>query len=158
MFAVTGLLPAVASADFRSPQITMMSPAPTTDTAPVTQTTPPRLKRTDEEQAGFEMPKVALFGDGKSGLFFAMSTELNGVRPERRMQLAMIPFTLNQDADGSVKAVTQMTGARFVTRNDGNEYRNANHPTAYATFGGENICAEYNYQPNGTNDTKRYMQ
>jgi hypothetical protein len=156
--AATGLLPAVAHADVRSAAITKMNASSATDFAPLTQTNPPRLKRTDEEQPGNEMPKAAMFGDNKSGLYFVMSTDLNGVKPTRRMQLAMIPFHLAQEADGSVKAVSDMTGAKFVTQNNGNEYRNANHPTAYAVLDGNTICAEYNYQPNGTNDTKRYMQ
>jgi MYXO-CTERM domain-containing protein len=158
MFAATGLLPSLAHADLRSAAITKVNASSLTDTAPVTETTPPRLKRTDEEQPGNEMPKAAMFGDGTSGLYFVMSTDLNGVRPTRRVQLAMIPFHLVQEADGSISAATDMAGARFVTQNDGNEYRNANHPTAYAAFDGNTICTEYNYQPNGTNDTKRYLQ
>ena len=158
MFAATGLLPTLAHADLRSASITKMNASSLTDTAPVTTTTPPRLKRTDEEQPGNEMPKAAMFADGKSGLYFVMSTDLNGVKPTRRVQLAVIPFSLTQATDGSVSVAPNMTGARFVTQNDGNEYRNANHPTAYAAFDGNTICSEYNYQPNGTNDTKRYMQ
>jgi uncharacterized protein (TIGR03382 family) len=51
----------------------------------------------------------------------------------------------------------QTGGARFVTANRGNEYRNANHPSAYAIA--DNVmCVEYNYQPNNTNNTERYMQ
>ena len=159
MFALTGLLlPAGAQAEVRAPISTMMNKSSATDLAPVTQTTPPRLKRTDEEQPGNEMPTVTMFGDGKTGLFFTMSTDLNGVKPTRRVQLAMIPFHLAQGTDGSVSAVTDMTGARFVTSNDGNEYRNANHPKAFTAFDGTVGCVEYNYQPNNTNDTKRYMQ
>ena len=158
MFCVTGLLPVAAHADIRSAAITKVNASSATDLAPVTQTTPPRLKRTDEEQPGNEMPKLAMFGDGTSGLYFVMSTDLNGVKANRRIQLAAIPFHLAQAADGSVSAVADMAGAKFVTNNDGNEYRNANHPTAYTAFDGNTICAEYNYQPNGTNDTKRYLQ
>jgi uncharacterized protein (TIGR03382 family) len=157
MLAATGLLPAAAQADTRSGHITKVVASSATDLAPVTKTTPPRLRRTDEEQPGLEMAKTAMFGDGKSGLYFVMATDLDGVRPQHRMQLAMIPFHLEQDADGSVKAVVD-TGARFVTQNRGNEYRNANHPSAFTAFDGNTICAEYNYQPGGSNDTKRYLQ
>ena len=158
MFAVTGLLPAAASADIRAPKTTKVAVSPINDTAPVTGTTPPRLRRTDEEQAGFEMSKTGMFGDGKSGLYFAMATELNGVRANNKMQLAVIPFHLAQEADGSVAAVVDMTGARFATNNNGNETRNANHPSAFTAFDGNTVCAEYNYQPNNSNDTKRYLQ
>ncbi len=158
MFAVTGLLPVAAQADIRSATITKMNASSATDTAPVTDTNPPRLKRTDEEQPGNEMPKAVMFGDGKTGLYFVMSTDLNGTKPNRRVQLAMIPFHLQQGAEGSVSAVADMTGAKFITNNDGNEYRNANHPSAFTAFDGNTACVEYNYQPNGTNDTKRYLQ
>jgi hypothetical protein len=119
MFAVTGLVPVAAHADLRSATITKMNASSATDTAPVTATNPPRLKRTDEEQPGNEMPKAVMFGDGKNGLYFVMSTDVNGVKPTRRMQLAAIPFSLQQAPDGSVSAVANMTGARFVTQNDG---------------------------------------
>lgn len=158
MFAVTGLLPAAASADIRAPKVTKIVVSPTTDTAPVTNSNPPRLRRTDEEQPGAEMVKAAMFGDGKTGLYVGMFTELNGVRPNRRVQLGVIPFHLAQEADGSVAAVADMTGARFATNNNGNEYRNANHPSLFTAFDGNTICAEYNYQPNNSNDTKRYLQ
>src|SRR5690606_22477545 len=105
MFAVTGLLPAAASADIRAPKVSKVLASPTTDLARVTNTNPPRLRKTDEAQAGAEMPKATMFGDGKTGLYFVMATELNGVRANRRMQLAMIPFSLTQEADGSVAAV-----------------------------------------------------
>src|SRR5439155_25609977 len=49
-------------------------------------------------------------------------------------------------------------GARFVTNNQGNERRNANHPVAYSIANGAAIAVEYNYQPNNTNNTERYMQ
>ena len=158
MFAVTGLLPAVAHSEIRQPITTKVLASSATDTAPVTNTDPPRLRRTDEEQPGNEMPKAAMFGDGQTGLYFSMSTDLNGTRAQDRMQLAMVPFHLAQGADGSVSAVVDMTGARFVTNNDGNEYRNANHPSTFTAFDGNTICAEYNYQPNNSNDTKRYLQ
>ena len=49
-----------------------------------------------------------------------------------------------------------MTGAKFVTNNQGNEYRNANAPTAFTINNGTVIVATYNYQPNNTNNTQRY--
>ncbi|HEX2691048.1 MAG TPA: hypothetical protein VHN14_30750, partial [Kofleriaceae bacterium] len=55
-------------------------------------------------------------------------------------------------------AKADTTTAKFVTKNNGNERRNANAPTAQTINGGNVICAKYNYQPNGTNDTVRYVQ
>src|SRR5690606_17923447 len=83
-----------------------------------------------------------------------------------RIQLAMIPFELVQDpATGavSVKAnyaglrsnTAQTGGARFITNNNGNEYRNSHHPDAFR-IADNVVCVQYNYQPN--NDTRRYAQ
>lgn len=140
---------------------------------------PGRLRRTDEEQPGQEMAHLAMFGDGVKGLLFSMSTDLVDPaaptvshRANDRIQLALVPFSLVKNADGTIAAqpdytgvtatgitnTNQTGGARFVTNNRGNEYRNANHPSAYAIADGRAVCVEYNYQPAGSNDTKRYMQ
>ncbi|HET7501072.1 MAG TPA: MYXO-CTERM sorting domain-containing protein [Kofleriaceae bacterium] len=169
MFAVAGFLaPAasvsVANAEVHNSQVTVAVPAPTKDTAPTNtvQTTDgpvQRLKRTDQEQAGNEMTAFSLFGDGKNGLFFAMTTELNGAGATHRMQLSVTKFALTQDtATGTVSAVADTAHARFATDNDGNERRNANAPTAMTVNGGNVVCAKYNYQANGTSDTIRYIQ
>jgi len=178
MFAVTGLLPAAAQAEVRAPQVTKMIASSPTDFAPITTangTTPGRLRRTDEEQPGNEMAHLAMFADGIHGLMFSMNTDLVDPaaptvshRANDRIQLALVPFALVKNADGSVAAKADFTGlgsntdaiggARFVTNNQGNEYRNANHPIAYPIAGGHAICAEYNYQPNNTNNTERYME
>ncbi|MGE3544790.1 MAG: MYXO-CTERM sorting domain-containing protein [Kofleriaceae bacterium] len=162
MLAVAGVLPAAfegdANADVRTATTTKVIPAPLNDKAPVSGT-PARLRRTNEEQPGNEMPTLAFFKDGKSGLYFSMNTELNGTQANHRMQLALVPFTLEQDpTTGAVSAKADLTKAKFVTNNDGNEYRNANHPNAYAINGGNAIAVEYNYQPDNSNDTKRYLQ
>jgi MYXO-CTERM domain-containing protein len=178
MFAVTGLLPAAAQAEVRAPQVTKIIASSPTDFAPITQpngTTPGRLRRTDEEQPGNEMAHLAMFADGIHGLMFSMNTDLVDPaaptvshRANDRIQLALVPFSLVKNPDGSVAAKADFTGlgtntdatggARFVTNNNGNEYRNANHPIAYPISGGHAICAEYNYQPNNTNNTERYLQ
>src|SRR6185295_4643496 len=80
---------------------------------------------------------------------------------------SLVPIELTKDAATGVIGVkasftglgtnTATTGgARFVTTNNGNEYRNANHPIAFTANGGTAVCAEYNYQPN--NNTERYLQ
>jgi len=158
MFAAAGLLmPAAAQAEIRTATQTKILGAATTDKA-IVSGTPARLRRQNERQPGNEMSVAAFFKDGKSGLFFSMNTELNGTRANHRIQLALVPFTLAQDAAGAVVAQANMTGARYVTNNIGNEYRNANYPEAFAIDGGNAICAAYNYQANNTNDTKRYLQ
>lgn len=164
MYVVAGLslsaaIEKSAAADVGAYESTEILSPSESDLAPVTGN-PPRLRRTDQEQPGAEMAHLAFFKGNKTGLYFEMrSGELNGALPNDRIQLAMVPFSLTQDAaSGSVKAAAAMTGARFVTNNRGNEHRNANHPIAYAINDGANICAEYNYQPNNTNNTERYVQ
>jgi len=184
LIAVTGLLPiADAMAEVNSTPVTVkiIGSSPK-DFAPVTPadmtTTPPtysRLRKTKDEQPGEEMAHFAMFGDGIHGLYFSMSTDLvdpaNGsasFEPTDRIQLALVPFALVKNPDGSVGAQADYTGlgtntditggARFVTTNNGNEYRNANHPIAYQIDNGNAICAEYNYQPNNSNNTERYME
>jgi hypothetical protein len=46
----------------------------------------------------------------------------------------------------------------FITDNEGNEYRNANKPEVILVNGGKQFAVEFNYQPQGTNDTRRYMK
>ena len=169
MFAVAGLLApvaveGVATAEVHNSQVTVAVPAPTKDTAPTNtvQTADgpvQRLKRTDQEQAGNEMPAFALFADGKTGFYFSMTSELNGVAAQNRMQLSRTKFTLTQDpATGAVSAIADTAGAKFVTANNGDERRNANAPTAMTINGGNVVCAKYNYQANNTNDTIRYVE
>ncbi|MEO8549600.1 MAG: hypothetical protein ABI678_06490 [Kofleriaceae bacterium] len=180
MFAAAGLtLPALAEAgNPRVPQTVKVIASSPTNFAPITNpdTTnkvPGRLRRSDEQQPGNEMAHLAMFGDGIHGLFFSMSTDLVDPaaptvshKPTDRIQLAMVPFALVQNTDGSITTKADYTGlgantdvtggTRFVTKNNGSEYRNANHPIAYAIADGAAICAEYNYQPN--NNTERYME
>ena len=180
MFAATGLaLPSLADAgNARVPQTVKAIASSPSNFAPITtpDTTnmiPGRLRRTDENQPGNEMAHLAMFGDNTHGLLFTMNTDLVDPaaptvshKPTDRIQLAMVPFALVKNTDGSIAAKVDYTGlgtntdttggARFVTKNQGNEYRNANHPIAYAIADGAAICAEYNYQPN--NNTERYME
>jgi uncharacterized protein (TIGR03382 family) len=167
MFALAGAVaPAVsvevASAESTGSAISVMVPAPVKDLAPVN--TAGRLRRTDQEQPGNEMPAFAFFIDpatGKSttnGLYFSMTTELNGTVAQNRMQLSSTPIKLTQDAStGSVYVEANTAAAKFITANNGNERRNANAPTAMALANGT-IVVKYNYQQNGSGDTKTYFQ
>jgi uncharacterized protein (TIGR03382 family) len=165
MFTVAGVIPAlhgVVNAESQGAVVSLINPAPTKDLAPVTGS-PARLKRTDEEQPGFEMPAFAFFtnpdGTQTNGLYFAMATEINGVVAKNRMQLSATPFQLKQDTtSGAISALADQTKAKFVTNNvDTNEHRNANAPTAMTINNGNVIAVHYNVQLRGTNDTKRYI-
>jgi MYXO-CTERM domain-containing protein len=159
MFAVAGLLTPLASyegtadAEIKSATFSEVIPAPTTRRAPISNG---RLRRTNEFQPGNEMATLAFFDDGINGLYFVMGGELNGERVNRRVQGIMVPFKLQQRPDGAVEAVSDLTKAKVITNNNGNEYRQFNHPKAYAINNGKTIVIEYNYQPNNSNDTRRY--
>ncbi|MBS1122306.1 MAG: hypothetical protein H6Q90_4534, partial [Deltaproteobacteria bacterium] len=165
MFAVAGLLTPVAieGAAHAGGRVTInkIIGAPETDTAPVANG---RLRRTDSEQAGHEMAAIVLLGDGTKGLWFDMATELPALTPggeprraNHRVQASLIPFTLNQATDGAVQVTADLTQSKFVTDNDGDEYRNAHHIAAFALT--KDIgCITYNFQQNGGNDTKRYTE
>ena len=164
MFAASGLLTSaayegLASADVGAAQVTKVLGSSQLDLAPTTGN-PPRLRRSDSDYPGAEMPHLAFFADGKSGLYFEMrSGDINGQLPVNRVQCAMVPFSLAQNPDGSVAAVADTTKARFVTANQNtNEWRNCHHPSVYAVDGGNAIALEYNVQFNNSNDTKRYIQ
>lgn len=176
MFAVAGVAPAlygVANAESQGAVVSAIVPAPVKDLAPVTTataTTPARLRRTDQEQPGNEMPAFAFFTDANGkldpqnpqGMYFAMTTELqvNGtsVPAKNRIQLSATPFKLQQDSSGAVSALADMNSAKFVTNNvNTNERRNANAPTAMTINSGSVIAVHYNVQFNNTNDTKRYI-
>jgi hypothetical protein len=160
MLAAAGaaLVPASnAVAEIRAPKVAEIIPSPVNDKAPVSGN-PARLRRTDSEQAGNEDSSYALFAGNKAGIYFALTTELNGTAANRRVQLSATPFTLDQDTDGSVVAKPNLAAAKFVTNNNGNEYRQAHVNVAFAIDGGNAICTQYNWQPQGTNDTKLYIQ
>jgi uncharacterized protein (TIGR03382 family) len=158
MFAMAAaLLPTATETQAAPKGATVINPASLTDTAPVGGT-PVRLKRTDEEQPGNEMPAAAIFG--KKGLYFVATTELNGVRANRRIQGALIPFDLVNEG-GTIKAVPNMTGAKYITNNNGNEYRQFNNSTVSTVKVGNQDYAivQYNYQENnGNGNTERYIQ
>ncbi len=159
MFAMAGaaLLPA-ADTNAAPKGARVMNPASLTDLAPVGGT-PVRLRRTDEEQPGNEMPSVAIFPNSKKGLYFVATGELNGIKANRRIQGGLIPFTLVNEG-GTINAVPDQTKAKFITNNNGNEYRQFNaSKSSVITVGGKSYAViRYNYQPNGGNDTKRYLQ
>jgi uncharacterized protein (TIGR03382 family) len=118
-----------------------------------------RLRRDDEKQPGAEQPAMVVFNDNKTGIVFVTkSGSVNGLTPTNRVQLALIPFHLEQDVEGNVQAVADITAAKFVTDNDGNEYRQANHPTAFLINNGDAACTIYNFQPRNTNNTEQYIQ
>lgn len=117
-----------------------------------------RLRKTDEEFTN-EQGVVKFLGDGKQGIYVEMRTGAlaDGTRPEHRMQGACTPIEMTQASDGKV-LLKKKPGERFISNNDGNEYRNFNKPELMPINGGKNMLVMFNYQPNGSNDTRRYAK
>jgi MYXO-CTERM domain-containing protein len=116
-----------------------------------------RLQKTRYEESN-EQAVVKLFGDGKTGLFVQMqSASLNGTAPKDRQNAACYPFSLTQNTDGSVTAMSTGAG-KFVTDNTGQDYRNANKPEIIPVNGGKNMLLMFNYRPQGANNTVRWAK
>jgi MYXO-CTERM domain-containing protein len=117
-----------------------------------------RLRKTRYAETN-EQATVRLFGDGKTGLYVDMhSGAINGTQPVHRQQASCTPVQLTQAADGSVGATADNTKSKFVTDNVGQDYRNANKPEIVPINGGKNMLLMFNYRPQGTNDTNRYVK
>ncbi len=117
-----------------------------------------RLRKTDEEFTN-EQAVVKFFGNGTNALYVEMRTGRlsTGEAPVHRMQAACVPLELTQGTDGTV-TFQKLPGEKFVTDNRGNEYRNANKPELMPIDGGKYMLLMFNYQPNNSNDTRRYVK
>lgn len=122
-----------------------------------------RLRKTDEE---FTNEQAAVKCAGTKCAFVMMTTSRLNIgtareqTPVDRMQCSLTIMDMYQEADGSValRHDPQSMYSMFITDNDGNEYRNCNKPEVLLVNGGKQFAVEFNYQPNGTNDTRRYMK
>ncbi len=139
----------------------------TTDLAPTRQYEDGirRLRKTDEEFTN-EQASIKFSPDGKYAAVVSMWTgPLNeGTAreqlPVNRMQCALTIMETFQEADGSValRRATASPYSMFITDNNGNEYRNCNKPQVFMVNGGKQFAVAFNYQPQGTNDTRRYLK
>ncbi len=124
-----------------------------------------RLRKTDEEFTN-EQAAVKFSPDGKRAIYVHMRTSpINEGTPQEsspvhQMQCALTALETFQDPDGAVnvRRPTAASADTWLTDNDGNEYRNCNKPEVFVINGGKNVAIEFNYQPAGQNDTKRYMK
>lgn len=124
-----------------------------------------RLRYTDEEFTN-EQATVVFSPDGRRALYAHMRTSpINEgtameSNPNNQMQCALTALELGVDATGgfTVQRPTTAMYDIWATDNDGNEYRNCNKPQLYTVADGRYVAMEFNYQPNGSNDTRRYMK
>lgn len=131
-----------------------------------------KLRKQDEEFTN-EQAAVKFSPDGRRALYVHMRTSKlynptlgaledppgDSVYPEHRMQCALTVLeTKLVDGKLTVERPASAPYDRFVTANRGNEYRNCNKPEFRLINGGALVALEYNYQPQGQGDTKRYMK
>jgi MYXO-CTERM domain-containing protein len=169
-------LPALASADARrelgaAQGFTIAPASMTTDLAETrtiqTPNGPVEVLRYNDQDMTQEMAVVKVSPDGRRALYVHMRTApvnegtAMEANPPNRMQCALTVLDIGLDAaTGGFTVARPTTGPgmydRFITDNDGNEYRNCNRPSMTLVNGGQNVAVSYNYQPN--NDSIRYMQ
>ena len=125
-----------------------------------------RLRKTDEEFTN-EQATVKFSPDGR---FAAVVNMQSGVLnegtarealPLNKMQGALTMLETFQDPVTGVVGVRPLASdpfSKFISDNNGNENRNFNKPEIIVINGGKNFAVEFNYQPNGSNDTKRYIK
>jgi MYXO-CTERM domain-containing protein len=113
-----------------------------------------REKKGDNYQACAEHATLAQLNDGRDVVMFRLASKdvLEGVEIFDRAQLACTSVTLTPT--GPV-----VNTDKYVTRNDGNQYRNA-HASVAIPIGANNeaVAVFYNYRPNNPNNTQRYVQ
>lgn len=113
-----------------------------------------REEKGDNYQACAEHATLAQLNDGRDVVMFRLASKdvLDGVEIFDRAQLACTSVTITPT--GPV-----VNADKYVTRNDGNQYRNA-HASVAIPIGAnkEAVAVFYNYRPNNPNNTQRYVQ
>lgn len=110
-----------------------------------------RDREGDNYQACAEHATLVQLNEGRDILMFRLASKdvLDGVPIYDRAQLACTSITLTPQ--GPVVNVD-----KYVTRNDGHQYRNAHASNVVAINGGQAAAVFYNYRPN--ENTERYAQ
>lgn len=162
------LAPGLASADLGSARAFEVVPANTSTDLARTRTYDDgikRLRKTDEAHTN-EQADVVFSPDGRLAAYVMMTTATinqgtgQEATPVDRIQCSLTMLETFQETDGTVavRKLATRPYSMFVTDNDGNEYRNCHKPELMLVNGGKQFALEFNYQANGTNDTKRYMK
>ena len=123
----------------------------------------------DQYYAGIEQASVQQLADG-TVMVVGMSSYTNidnrvqagqngqGIRGE--MQALCISGTIGADGAFTVNpALVNANGTvgRHVTNNDGDRYRNANHPKMFPAFNGTAMAVLYNYADNNNDQAERML-
>jgi MYXO-CTERM domain-containing protein len=171
-------VPALASADARrelgaAQGFDVAKASMTTDLARTrtieTPQGPVEVLRYDDQDQTQEMAVVKVNPAGNRALYVHMRTapinEGTAMEesPVNQMQCALSVLDIGLDTVTGGFTVTRPASGpgmydTFITDNDGNEYRNCNRPALMTINGGQNVAFYFNYQPNNTNDTRRYVK
>jgi len=117
-----------------------------------------RAKPGDQYYPGSEQSDLAQLANGQvvvlsmssyTDIDNKVSAGPNGQGKRGEMQLLCVSGTV--DANGAYN----VTAMKHVTNNDGDRYRNANHPAARTILNGQYVMAFYNYADNNNNDAER---
>jgi MYXO-CTERM domain-containing protein len=110
-----------------------------------------REKALDSAQAGNEHASLTALNGGRNILLFRTSSKatLNGEAVVDRVNLACAAVEVQ--AAGPALLVD-----KYITKNDGNQYRNAHATLASSVDGGKAALVTYNYRPENPNNTQRY--
>jgi hypothetical protein len=105
----------------------------------------------DNYQACAEHATLAQLNDGRDIVMFRLASKdvLDGEEVYRRAQLACSSITLTPQGP-------QLNVDKYVTRNNGNQYRQAHASVAVPIDGGQAVAVFYNNRPN--ENTERYAQ
>jgi MYXO-CTERM domain-containing protein len=170
-------VPALASADARrelgrAQGFTIQAASMTTDLAETrtiqTPNGPVEVLEMDDQEQTTEQAILKFSPDGTRALYVRMTTApimtaAGEQSPNNNMQCAVSVLDLGLDTtNGGFTVARPTTGTgmydRFLTDNDGNEYRNCNRPGLVTINGGALVAFYYNYQPNNSSNTERWVQ
>jgi hypothetical protein len=111
-----------------------------------------RDRPADQYFPGSEQSTLQMINGNEILIFTMASYRINGNLPRNRSQLLCASVAMDPINGPTLNSM------QYVTNNDGNRRRNANHPeTTKVSFGGqEYVVAYYNYAPD--NRARRYAQ
>lgn len=110
-----------------------------------------RERALDSAQAGHEHASLTELNGGRNILVFATTSKatLNGEAVVDRVNLSCSAVELKA-------AGPELLVDKYITKNDGNQYRNAHATLALPVDGGTAALVTYNYRPENPNNTQRY--
>jgi hypothetical protein len=104
----------------------------------------------DQAMAGFEQSDMVQLSDNSLLIFGMASYELNGQPAQNRMQMLCASVTMDPIAG------PQMQSMQYITANNGQDRRNANHARVRTLFNGDVAYLVYNIGNNNNNEAETH--